>query len=126
MVRARERKFTPRSASPHRPPIPRRSGERLIRTRDRPRPPTGAGLRSDPWPTPIRIEKSESEDPQRDKWAEQLLRSLDVAPEDTPVVIWHGEKVLRNPTNAELARIVGLPVPDSVPDADAATVSARL
>ncbi|GAF43004.1 hypothetical protein RW1_005_01120 [Rhodococcus wratislaviensis NBRC 100605] len=61
--------------------------------------------------------KSESEDPQRDKRAEQLLRSLDVAPEDTPVVIWHGEKVLRNPTNAELARIVGLPVPDSVPDA---------
>ena len=66
--------------------------------------------------------ESESEDPQRDKRAEQLLRSLDVAPEDTPVVIWHGEKVLRNPTNAELARTVGLPVPD----ADAATVSARL
>nr|EJJ02271.1 hypothetical protein JVH1_0042 [Rhodococcus sp. JVH1] len=37
-------------------------------------------------------------------------------------MIWHGEKVLRNPTNAELARTVGLPVPD----ADAATVSARL
>ncbi|WAM14601.1 hypothetical protein OYT95_35225 [Rhodococcus sp. JS3073] len=32
-------------------------------------------------------------------------------------MIWNGEKVLRNPTNAELARIVGLPVPDSVPDA---------
>ncbi|QHE73448.1 Thioredoxin reductase (plasmid) [Rhodococcus sp. WAY2] len=29
-------------------------------------------------------------------------------------MIRHGEKVLRNPTNAELARIVGLPVPDSV------------
>ena len=56
-------------------------------------------------------------DLERDQRAEQLLRSLDVAPEDTPVVIWHGEKVLRNPTNAELARIVGLPVPDSVPDA---------
>ncbi|MEZ5151207.1 FAD-dependent oxidoreductase [Rhodococcus zopfii] len=54
-------------------------------------------------------------DLERDERAEQLLRSLDVAPEDTPVVIWHGEKVLRNPTNAELARIVGLPVP--VPDA---------
>ncbi|SEB32982.1 hypothetical protein SAMN04490239_0614 [Rhodococcus koreensis] len=49
-------KFTPWSASPHRPPIPRRSGERLVRTRDRARPPTAAGLRSDPWPTPIRIE----------------------------------------------------------------------
>ncbi|OUS97723.1 FAD-dependent oxidoreductase [Rhodococcus sp. NCIMB 12038] len=56
-------------------------------------------------------------DLEQDERAEQLLRSLDVAPEDTPVVIWHGEKVLRNPTNAELARIVGLPVPDSVPDA---------
>ncbi|MFC9760453.1 FAD-dependent oxidoreductase [Rhodococcus jostii] len=56
-------------------------------------------------------------DVERDERAEQLLRSLDVAPEDTPVVIWHGEKVLRNPTNAELARIVGLPVPDPVPDA---------
>ncbi|EID79267.1 thioredoxin reductase [Rhodococcus opacus RKJ300 = JCM 13270] len=32
-------------------------------------------------------------------------------------MIWHGDKVLRNPTNAELARIVGLPVPDSVADA---------
>ncbi|MGW5724729.1 FAD-dependent oxidoreductase [Nocardia beijingensis] len=56
-------------------------------------------------------------DLERDKRAEQLLRSLNVAPEDTPVVIWHGEKVLRNPTNAELARIVGLSVPDSVHDA---------
>ncbi|WP_029539805.1 FAD-dependent oxidoreductase [Rhodococcus sp. DK17] len=56
-------------------------------------------------------------DLERDERAEQLLRSLDVAPEDTPVVIWHGDKVLRNPTNAELARIVGLPVPDSVADA---------
>lgn len=56
-------------------------------------------------------------DVEQDERAEQLLRSLDVAPEDTPVVIWHGEKVLRNPPNAELARIVGLPVPDPVRDA---------
>ncbi|MFC9553900.1 FAD-dependent oxidoreductase [Rhodococcus sp. NPDC056960] len=56
-------------------------------------------------------------DLEQDARAEQLLRSLDIAPEDTPVVIWHGEKVLRNPTNAELARIVGLPVPDPVLDA---------
>nr|WP_227463108.1 MULTISPECIES: cyclic nucleotide-binding domain-containing thioredoxin-disulfide reductase [unclassified Nocardia] len=55
-------------------------------------------------------------DLERDDRAEQLLRSLDVSPEDTPVVIWHGEKVLRNPTNAELARIVGLPVPDAAQD----------
>ena len=31
------------------------------------------------------------------------------------MVIWGGE-VLRNPTNTELARRVGLPVPDTVPD----------
>ncbi|ELB94223.1 cyclic nucleotide-binding protein, partial [Rhodococcus wratislaviensis IFP 2016] len=36
-------------------------------------------------------------DLEQDERAEQLLRSLDIAPEDTPVVIWHGEKVLRNP-----------------------------
>ncbi|MFK4361130.1 FAD-dependent oxidoreductase [Rhodococcus sp. 27YEA6] len=56
-------------------------------------------------------------DLEQDERAEQLLRSLNVAPEDTPVVIWHGEKVLRNPTNAELARVVGLPVPAPVADA---------
>lgn len=55
-------------------------------------------------------------DLEQDERAEQLLQSLGVAPEDTPVVIWHGEKVLRNPTNAELARIVGLPVPDAAHD----------
>jgi thioredoxin reductase (NADPH) len=43
--------------------------------------------------------------------AESLLRSLDVLPEDTPVVIWHGDQVLRNPSNAELARAMGLPAP---------------
>jgi thioredoxin reductase (NADPH) len=42
--------------------------------------------------------------------AETLLRELDVAPSETPVVIWGGEKVLRNPSNAELAEVVGLPV----------------
>nr|WP_254431593.1 FAD-dependent oxidoreductase [Gordonia rubripertincta] len=55
-------------------------------------------------------------DLEQDQRAEQLLRSLDVAPEDTPVVIWHGERVLRNPTNTELARIVGLAVPDASQD----------
>jgi thioredoxin reductase (NADPH) len=42
--------------------------------------------------------------------AERLLCELGVAPAETPVVIWCGEKVLRNPTNAELGRLVGLPV----------------
>lgn len=55
-------------------------------------------------------------DLERDERAEQLLRSLDIAPEDVPVVIWHGEKVLRNPTNTELARIVGLSVPNAAQD----------
>jgi thioredoxin reductase (NADPH) len=36
---------------------------------------------------------------------------LGVPPEDTPVVIWRGEQVLRNPSNAELALLVGLRSP---------------
>ncbi|MGN2638258.1 FAD-dependent oxidoreductase [Nocardia takedensis] len=52
-------------------------------------------------------------DLERDSRAEQLLRDLGVAVEDTPVVIWGNERVLRNPTNAELGRLVGLPVPDT-------------
>jgi thioredoxin reductase (NADPH) len=43
-----------------------------------------------------------------DEQAEALLRDLGIAPSDTPVVIWHGEVLLRNPRNEELARIVGL------------------
>jgi thioredoxin reductase (NADPH) len=42
--------------------------------------------------------------------AEKLLCALGVAAAETPVVIWCGETLLRNPTNAELARLVGLPV----------------
>src|SRR6478609_3749866 len=54
-------------------------------------------------------------DLERDKHAERLLQRFGVSPKDAPVVIWGGE-VLRNPTNTELARRVGLPVPDTVPD----------
>jgi thioredoxin reductase (NADPH) len=54
-------------------------------------------------------------DLERDKNAERLLQRFGVSPQDTPVVIW-GNEVLRNPTNTELARRVGLPVPDTVPD----------
>jgi thioredoxin reductase (NADPH) len=50
-------------------------------------------------------------DLEKDKEAEALLRELGVAPEETPVVIWRGEQVLRNPSNAELARAIGLPTP---------------
>jgi thioredoxin reductase (NADPH) len=44
--------------------------------------------------------------------AERLLRELGVAPHETPVVIWR-RHVLRNPSNAELARMIGLPQPSS-------------
>src|SRR6476469_2785669 len=54
-------------------------------------------------------------DLERDKHAERLLQRFGVSPQDAPVVIWGGE-VLRNPTNTELARRVGLPVPDTAPD----------
>jgi thioredoxin reductase (NADPH) len=54
-------------------------------------------------------------DLERDKHAERVLQRFGVSPQDAPVVIWGGE-VLRNPTNTELARRVGLPVPNTVPD----------
>ena len=40
--------------------------------------------------------------------AEALLRALGVGAEETPVVIWRGSDVLRNPSNADLAQVVGL------------------
>ena len=43
--------------------------------------------------------------------AEALLRQLGIGTEDTPVVIFRGELVLRNPSTAELARRVGLFTP---------------
>lgn len=43
-----------------------------------------------------------------DPQAEALLADLGVRPEETPVVLWRGETVLRNPSTAELARVVGL------------------
>jgi thioredoxin reductase (NADPH) len=46
-------------------------------------------------------------DVEDDPAAETMLRSLGIAPKDTPVVIW-GREVLRNPTNADLARRIGL------------------
>ncbi|MFJ9078863.1 FAD-dependent oxidoreductase [Streptomyces sp. NPDC102278] len=47
-------------------------------------------------------------DLERDKEAEALLRRFAIRPEETPVVLWKGERVLRNPSNAELARLIGL------------------
>jgi thioredoxin reductase (NADPH) len=46
----------------------------------------------------------------KDENAESLLRQLGVTAEETPVVIWRHDCVLRNPSNAELARVIGLPV----------------
>ena len=54
-------------------------------------------------------------DLERDNHAERLLQRFGVSAQDTPVVIWGGE-VLRNPTNTELARRVGLPVADTALD----------
>ncbi|MGW7102639.1 FAD-dependent oxidoreductase [Streptomyces sp. NPDC054838] len=50
-------------------------------------------------------------DLEKDKEAEALLRRFAIRPEETPVVLWKGERVLRNPSNAELARLIGLPAP---------------
>jgi thioredoxin reductase (NADPH) len=46
-------------------------------------------------------------DLEEDPAAEELLRSLSVSASETPVVIWRNT-VLRNPSNAELARVAGL------------------
>jgi thioredoxin reductase (NADPH) len=48
------------------------------------------------------------EDPQ----AEALLRQIGVRPDETPVVIWR-DLVLRNPSNSDLARALGQPLPVS-------------
>jgi thioredoxin reductase (NADPH) len=43
-----------------------------------------------------------------DTSAEAALRHVGVAPEETPVVIVRGDQVLRNPSNEELARAMGM------------------
>jgi thioredoxin reductase (NADPH) len=44
--------------------------------------------------------------------AETMLQQIAVRPDETPVVIW-GDLVLRNPSNRELARALGQPLPVS-------------
>jgi thioredoxin reductase (NADPH) len=64
-------------------------------------------------------------DLERDPAAARLLDELGIRPEETPVVIWSGTKVLRNPDNAELAREIGLPMPtEQQIDADLVVVGA--
>ena len=48
------------------------------------------------------------EDVEEDPEAEVTLRALDIPPEQTPVVIWKGRTVLRNPSTTELAELLGL------------------
>ena len=58
-------------------------------------------------------------DLEEDGAAEAVLRELGVAPEEAPIVIWRGQQVLRNPSNAELGRLLGLraaPAPGAVCD----------
>ncbi|WP_255945121.1 FAD-dependent oxidoreductase [Streptomyces odontomachi] len=50
-------------------------------------------------------------DLEKDHEAEALLRRFSIRPEETPVVIWKGREVLRNPSLTELARLIGLPAP---------------
>jgi thioredoxin reductase (NADPH) len=47
-------------------------------------------------------------DLEKDEEAEGLLRSLGIGPDETPIVIWGGDRVLRSTSPDELARLVGL------------------
>jgi thioredoxin reductase (NADPH) len=51
-------------------------------------------------------------DVEEDAQAEQLVRQLGIPPSDMPVVI-SGREILRNPTDAELARILGVAPPSA-------------
>jgi thioredoxin reductase (NADPH) len=48
------------------------------------------------------------EDVEEDPDAEVTLRAFDIPPDQTPVVIWKGQTVLRNPSTTELADLLGL------------------
>src|SRR5215472_3408461 len=63
-------------------------------------------------------------DVEHDPGAEALLRDLGIAPDQTPVVIW-GAEVLINPSNAELARVLGFaPAPEPTQVVDLLVVGA--
>ena len=47
---------------------------------------------------------------EEDPEAAALLEEFGAKPSETPVTIWQGEEVLKNPTNAEFARTIGLKV----------------
>ncbi|MCU1490567.1 MAG: cyclic nucleotide-regulated FAD-dependent pyridine nucleotide-disulfide oxidoreductase [Acidimicrobiaceae bacterium] len=50
-------------------------------------------------------------DLEEDHSAASLLRQLAIEPWQTPVVIWRGTEVLRNPSNVDLARRIGMTAP---------------
>jgi thioredoxin reductase (NADPH) len=50
---------------------------------------------------------------EEDEGAGALLERFGARPQETPVAIWLDEKVLKNPSNAELARAIGLDVDTS-------------
>jgi len=52
----------------------------------------------------------------RDDEAEALVRTLAIPPEQLPVVIWGVHTVMRNPSNAEVAQLLGLRSPKPAHD----------
>jgi thioredoxin reductase (NADPH) len=63
-------------------------------------------------------------DVERDPAAEGLLQDFAIAPDQTPLVTW-GAQVLKNPTNAELAQVLGFaPAPDPAQVVDLLVVGA--
>jgi thioredoxin reductase (NADPH) len=42
-----------------------------------------------------------------------MLQQFDVHPDETPVVVTKDNRLLRNPSNTELARTIGVPVPSA-------------
>jgi thioredoxin reductase (NADPH) len=49
-------------------------------------------------------------DLENDPGADRALRRMAIGPRDTPLVVW-GRRILRNPSNADLAELVGLRTP---------------
>jgi thioredoxin reductase (NADPH) len=56
--------------------------------------------------------------------AEQLLQQLGIRPDETPVVIFRNDQVLRNPTNRDLGRLLGMSAPEPVGVCDLLVVGA--
>ncbi|MHC2999356.1 cyclic nucleotide-binding protein [Microbacterium sp. HJ5] len=61
------------------------------------------------------------EDLEEDPAAESTLRAFDISPDQTPIVIWKGRTVLRNPSNTELAELLGLR--ENAPPSDAVDIA---